>query len=88
MIHQDRSRLGEHLGQRSRLRDPLQDLVLAQDGEARCAKLADVLQRSLEALAAAGKVEPLGRGRARRWMTPPSPGFTTALLLPSPLPGA
>jgi hypothetical protein len=46
------------------------------------------VQRSLEALAAAGKVDSLGRGRARRWMTPPSPGFTTALLLPSPLPGA
>jgi adenylate cyclase len=26
------------------------------------------------------------RGRARRWMTPPVPGFTTALLLPGPLP--
>jgi len=27
-----------------------------------------------------------GRGRARRWMTPPVPGFTTTLLLPAPLP--
>jgi hypothetical protein len=25
-------------------------------------------------------------GRARRWMTPPVPGFTTTLLLPAPLP--
>jgi hypothetical protein len=24
--------------------------------------------------------------RARRWMTPPVPGFTTTLLLPAPLP--
>jgi hypothetical protein len=45
------------------------------------------VQRALDALAAAGKVQPLGRGRARRWMTPPTPGFATALLLPAPLPG-
>lgn len=45
------------------------------------------VQRSLDALAAAGKVQPLGQGRARRWMTPPMPGFATALLLPAPLPG-
>jgi len=44
------------------------------------------VQRSLDALAAAGKVQAIGRGRTRRWMTPPLPGFTTALLLPSPLP--
>ncbi len=43
------------------------------------------MQRSLEALAAAGKVQALGRGRARRWVTPPPPGFTTTLLLPAPL---
>ncbi|HEU4765393.1 MAG TPA: helix-turn-helix domain-containing protein, partial [Candidatus Eisenbacteria bacterium] len=43
-------------------------------------------QRALDALAAAGKVRAIGRGRARRWMTPPVPGFTTALLLPSALP--
>jgi hypothetical protein len=43
------------------------------------------MQRSLEALAAAGKVQGFGRGRARRWVTPPPPGFTTALLLPAPL---
>ena len=45
------------------------------------------VQRALDALAAAGKVQPLGRGRARRWMMPPMPGFATVLLLPAPLPG-
>lgn len=44
------------------------------------------VQRALEALAAAGRVQSFGRGRARRWVTPPVPGFTTALLLPAPLP--
>src|ERR1700674_5743683 len=44
------------------------------------------VQRALELLAAAGKVQSFGRGRARRWMTPPVPGFTTTLLLPAPLP--
>jgi len=45
------------------------------------------VQRALESLASAGKVQSFGRGRARRWMTPPLPGFTTSLLLPAPLPG-
>jgi hypothetical protein len=45
------------------------------------------VQRALESLAAAGKVQSFGRGPARRWTTPPVPGFTTALLLPAPLPG-
>jgi hypothetical protein len=44
------------------------------------------VQRALDSLAAAGKVQSLGRGRARRWLTPPVPGFTTVLLLPAPLP--
>jgi DNA-binding winged helix-turn-helix (wHTH) protein len=44
------------------------------------------VQRSLDALVAAEKVQSFGRGRARRWMTPPVPGFTTTLLLPAPLP--
>jgi hypothetical protein len=44
------------------------------------------VQRALDSLAASGKVQSLGRGRARRWMTPPVPGFTTTLLLPAPLP--
>jgi DNA-binding transcriptional ArsR family regulator len=42
--------------------------------------------RALGSLAAAGKVQSFGRGRARRWMTSPVPGFTTTLLLPAPLP--
>jgi hypothetical protein len=45
------------------------------------------VQRALDSLAATGKVQPVGAGRARRWMTPPVPGFTTTLLLPGPLPG-
>jgi DNA-binding winged helix-turn-helix (wHTH) protein len=44
------------------------------------------VQRALDALAEAGKVQSFGRGRARRWVTPPVPGFTTTLLLPAPLP--
>jgi len=44
------------------------------------------VQRALDELAAAGKVQFFGRARARRWMTPPVPGFTTTLLLPTPLP--
>ena len=43
------------------------------------------VQRALESLEAAGKVQSFGRGRARRWVTPPVPGFTTTLLLPPPL---
>ncbi|AYG62747.1 helix-turn-helix domain-containing protein [Rhizobium jaguaris] len=43
------------------------------------------VQRALEQLAAAGKVQSLGLGRARRWMTPPVLGFPTILLLPGPL---
>lgn len=44
------------------------------------------VQRALEQLAEAGKVQSFGHGRARRWMTPPVAGFTTTLLLPAPLP--
>jgi hypothetical protein len=44
------------------------------------------IQRALDALAAAGKVQSFGRGRACRWITPPVPEFTTTLLLPAPLP--
>ena len=43
------------------------------------------VQRSLDALAGIGKVQAIGRARARRWMTPPVAGFTTTLLLPAPL---
>jgi hypothetical protein len=44
------------------------------------------VQRAFDSLAATGKVQSAGRGRARRWMTPPVPGFPTILLLPGPLP--
>ena len=44
------------------------------------------VQRALDSLAATGKVQSFGLGRARRWMTPPVPGFPTTLLLPAPLP--
>ncbi len=55
-------------------------LALALDASQR------TVQRALDQLATAGKVQSFGRGRARRWMTPPVPGFTTTLLLPAPLP--
>ena len=45
------------------------------------------VQRALDDLATSGKAQALGRGRARRWMTPPLPGFATTLLLTAPLPG-
>jgi len=44
-------------------------------------------QRALDDLAADGKVRTIGRGRARRWMTPPAPDFPTTLLLPAAPPG-
>ncbi len=44
------------------------------------------VQRALDSLAVDGKVQSFGRARARRWLTPPVPGFTTTLLLPGPLP--
>ncbi|EWY37768.1 hypothetical protein N825_09310 [Skermanella stibiiresistens SB22] len=43
------------------------------------------VQRALDQLKAAGKVGSFGHGRARRWITPPVPAFTTTLLLPAPL---
>ena len=46
------------------------------------------VQRALESLAGAGKVQAVGDGRSRRWMTAqPVPGFTTALLLTASVPG-
>jgi hypothetical protein len=45
------------------------------------------VQRALEQLAAEGKAQSHGRGRARRWTTPLVPGFPTTLLLSGPLPG-
>ena len=47
---------------------------------------ARTVQRALEELSAQDKVRSFGRGRARRWLTPPMPGFPTTLLLPGPLP--
>jgi hypothetical protein len=44
------------------------------------------VQRALDELAATNKVQPFGRGRARRWMSPSLPGLATMLLLPPPLP--
>jgi hypothetical protein len=44
------------------------------------------VQRALDSLAEVGKVQSFGRGRARRWLTPPVPGFTTTFLLAAPLP--
>jgi len=45
------------------------------------------VQRALEELAAQAKVQSVGEARARRWTTPPVPGFPTALLLPAFAPG-
>ena len=44
------------------------------------------VQRALDDLAASNKVWSVGRARARRWMTPPLPGFPTSLLLTAALP--
>lgn len=44
------------------------------------------VQRALDSLAAARKVQSFGRGRARRWTMPLVPRFTTVLLLPASLP--
>ncbi|WP_316231005.1 helix-turn-helix domain-containing protein [Bradyrhizobium sp. SZCCHNR1051] len=41
------------------------------------------VQRALDALALAGKVQSFGRGRAQRWTCPVVPAFATALLLPA-----
>lgn len=45
------------------------------------------VQRALETLAAEGKIEAFGRGRACRWMALSVPGFPTSLLLPVQLTG-
>lgn len=44
------------------------------------------VQRALDELAEAGRVQATGRGPARRWLMPPVPGFATTLLLPAVLP--
>ncbi|MGZ9719962.1 helix-turn-helix domain-containing protein [Rhizobium miluonense] len=69
-------------------------LALLADGEAWSSSALAIalatsprtVQRALDALAAAGKVQSVGNGRARRWMMPPVVGFPTTLLLPGPLP--
>lgn len=79
------------------LAPPLEDanaevLALLSDGQAwSSSALALALdtsqrsvQRALEALVGAGRVQALGQGRARRWTLPPAPGFATTLLLPAP----
>jgi hypothetical protein len=73
--------------------DHAEVLALLADGEAwSSSALALALgvsprtvQRGLEALVAADKVQSFGRGRACRWMAPNVPGFPTSLLLPAPL---
>src|SRR5262249_44826476 len=70
-------------------------LALLADGESWSSSALSValaasqrsVQRALDSLAASGKVQPIGAGRARRWITAPMPGIATTLLLPGPLPG-
>ncbi len=45
------------------------------------------IQRGLDSLSEAGKVQSFGRGPARRWTAPALPGITTTLLLPVFSPG-
>ena len=69
-------------------------LALLADGEAWSSSALAIalgasprtVQRALDTLAAAGKAQSFGQGRARRWTTPSVPGFPTSLLLPGPLP--
>jgi hypothetical protein len=44
------------------------------------------VQRALDSLAAEDKVQSFGRGRTRRWVTRPMPGFTATLLFSASLP--
>jgi len=69
-------------------------LALLGDGEAWASSALAIaldasprtVQRALDELSSEGKVLPVGRGRARRWVIPPVPTFPTVLLLPGPLP--
>ncbi|OWV75231.1 DNA-binding protein [Rhizobium sp. R634] len=69
-------------------------LALLADGEAWSSSALAIalgasprtVQRALDTLAGEGRVRSLGRGRARRWMSPPLSSFPTILLLPGPLP--
>jgi hypothetical protein len=80
------------------LAQPIEDehgavLALLADGEAWSSSALALalgtsqrsIQRALDSLATTGKVQSFGRARARRWITPPVPGFTTTLLLPAPV---
>lgn len=70
-------------------------LALLADGEAWSSSAlalalgtsARTVQRALDELSERGKVQNFGKGPAKRWITPPMPGFPTLLLLPGPLPG-
>ncbi len=70
-------------------------LALLADGEAWSSSALSMalgasprtVQRALEHLERAGRVQFFGKGRARRWLTVPVAGFPTVLLLPGPLPG-
>ncbi|KDD42037.1 hypothetical protein L529_1112, partial [Bordetella bronchiseptica MBORD901] len=55
-------------------------LALALDASQRS------VQRALQALAAAGRAQALGRGRTRRWVAAPAAAFATNLLLCTALP--
>ncbi|NDV85932.1 helix-turn-helix domain-containing protein [Aurantimonas aggregata] len=69
-------------------------LALLADGEAWSSSALAIalgassrtVQRALDTLARAGKVQSFGRARSRRWTVPSVPGFPTVLLLPGPLP--
>lgn len=71
-------------------------LALLADGEAWSSSAlalalgtsARTVQRALEELVAADKVQRFGKGPAQRWIARPLLGFPTTLLLPGPLPGA
>ncbi len=52
----------------------------ARRASAPCSARSTILRRT-------ARYAPVGRGRARRWMAPPVPGFPTTLLLPAALPG-
>ncbi|TWB58117.1 hypothetical protein FBZ98_102744 [Rhizobium sp. ERR 922] len=69
-------------------------LALLSDGESWSSSALSIalaisprtVQRALDALAADGMVQGVGKGRARRWMMPPVLDFPSTLLLPGPLP--
>jgi len=92
--------IAPHAAEVAVLAPPVEDergalLALLADGEAWASSALAIalgtsprtVQRGLESLAAEGKVQGFGRGRARRWIAATVPGFPTTLLLPGPLPG-